>query len=205
MRMALCACVALLSWGLTATSADAFYGYGWPCAPMGYWSYTTQVVTCYKSQWTEVKVPIMIQKVSYKQEVDKIKVQVPVPKFFDQKVSTSFYVPVPKVVEREYTTCVMVPVPVFDPCSCCCYMTYQPTYSTQKVKCVVYDYKLESREDTVKVCKMVLEDRVIDQVRCIPVVTQEPSFVIRYNCTLVPYQTTVCVPVWVPCPLPCCP
>ena len=203
MRMALCACVALLSWGLTGASADAFYGFPWP--PVGYWTYQPQVITCYRTQWTEEKVPIVVQRVSYKQEAYKVKIQVPVPQFYDQKVRTSFYVPVPKVIERDVTTWVMVPVPVFDPCSCCCYFTYRPSFTTTKVKCVVYDQKLESREDVVKVCKMVLEDRLIDQVRMIPVVTPVKSFTVRHNCVVVPYQTTINVPVWVPCcPAPCC-
>ena len=48
---------------------------------------------------------------------------------------------------------------------------------------------------------MLPEERLVDQVRMIPVVTKEQAFTVRRYCVSVPYQTTV----YVPCYMPCCP
>lgn len=199
MRMTFGLALTLLCLGLTGSAADAYCGPPICCPPIGYWACQPQVVTAYRAEWKEEKVPCVVHRVSYRQETDKVKVQVCVPKLFDQTVRTSYYVPIPKVVERDVTTCVMVPVVMYDPCTCCCYVSYRPSLSTTKVKCTVYDHKLESRDDVVKVCKLVTEERVIDQVRFVPVVSEEKSFTTRRYCVMVPYQTTVNVPVWVPC------
>jgi hypothetical protein len=162
-------------------------------------AYETRVVTCYRTEWKEEKIPIVVERVSYKPETIKVKVTEYVPATFDQMVRTSYYVAIPKVIERDVATCVMVPFAAFDPCTCCCYVSYCPQWVTRKVQYSVCDYQLQARDDVVKVCKMVPQERVVDQTRMIPVVTKENTWSVRYTCVAVPYQTTVSVPVVIPC------
>ena len=119
-----------------------------------------------------------------------------VPRESVQNVRTSYYVPVPREVEREVRRCVMVPVMTFDPCTCCMVVSYCPQWVTQRVRCVEYDYRKEERDVPVRVCQWVPENRVVQQVRWIPEVTQEQSWTVRRYCVTVPYQTMVWVPCW---------
>jgi hypothetical protein len=194
MRFAIAVCCAAFFSGLTGGRAQAFY-YA-PCPIPCCLSYELQPVVCYRSEWRAEKVPCVVQRVSYRQEVTPVKTQVWAPQEFEQKVRTSYYVPLPREVERDAWRCVMTPVTMFDPCTCCTYVSYCPQWVVQKVRCVEYDYRKEERDVVVKVCKMVPKDVVVQQVRWIPEVTQEQSWTVRYYCVSVPYQTMVWVPCW---------
>jgi hypothetical protein len=89
---------------------------------------------------------------------------------------------------------VMVPMVTFDPCSCCCVVRWCPQLTTTRVRCLEYDYRQEERVENVRVCRWVQQETVVNQVRCIPVVTQEQAWTVRRYCVAVPYQTYVCVP-----------
>jgi hypothetical protein len=161
-------------------------------------AYEMRPVICYRPEWREEKVPCVVERVNWRSEVTRVNVNVPVLREFDERVRTSYYVPVPREVEREVPRCVMVPVMMFDPCTCCCFVTYHPQWVMERVRCVEYDYRREERDVNVRVCRWVLEPRVVDQVRWIPEVTREQSWTVHRYCVMVPYQTTVCVPVFMP-------
>jgi hypothetical protein len=202
MRYALTIGLAILLWGSVNGPAHAF-----GCVPCFYYfcppvccvTYQYQTTTSYRPEWRAEQVPCVVQKVSYRQETTKVPVTVYVPKMFDEKVKISYYEATPKIVEQPVTTCVMVPAMSFDPCTGCCYATWCPQWVTHTVRCTAYDYKLKTRDDVVKVCRMVPEPHVVDQVRWISEVTQEPSTTVRYSCVMVPCQTTVCVPIYTWC------
>lgn len=196
MKTTVWSCVVFLVWGLSDSQAEAFY---LCCPPPCCIAYEMRAITCYRPEWKEEKVPVTVEKVKYRKEVDKVKVKVYVAKLFDEKVQTSYYVPVPKVVEQDVATCVTVPIILVDPCSGCCYVSCRPQWATQKVKCTVYDYKVEKRDVSVKACKWVPEDRVVEQVRWVPEVTREQVMTVRRYCVPVAYQATICVPVYIPC------
>jgi hypothetical protein len=194
--------VTFLLWATTSSSAYAFGCAPWVyyyCPPTYCVSYQWQPSVSYRPEWKAEQVPCIVQKVSYRQEITKVNVTNYVPQMFDQKVRTSYYVAIPTVVERPVTTCVMVPIMAVDPCSGCCFVSCCPQWVTSIVKCTAYSYQLQSRDDVVKVCKWVPTPAVIDQVRYIPVVTQEPSWTVRYSCVMVPCQTMICVPVYTCC------
>ena len=193
MKFAFAACAAVLLIGPANVSAQGFY-YA-PCPIPCCFTYELQPVTCYRTEWRAEKVPCVVQRVSYRQEVTPVKTQVWVAKEFDQTVRTSYYVPTPREVERDAWRCVMTPVMMFDPCTCCSYVRYCPQWVVQKVRCVEYDYRKEERDVNVKVCKWVPQEVIVQQVRCIPEVTQEQSYTVRYSCVSVPYQTMAWVPV----------
>jgi hypothetical protein len=203
MRNTFSVCVVMLLWGLASSAADASF-----CPPVCYCpcppppccvAYVTRSVTCYRTEWKEEKVPVVIQKVSYTVKTTKVKETVYVAKYFDEQVTTSYFVPVTRIVEYDKQFCVMVPVVVFDPCTCCCYTTCYPQWVSRKVQCPVVDTVQKSRVDVVKVCKYVPEDRIVDRTEYIPVITQEKSFTVRRYCVTIPYETKVYVPVYVPC------
>lgn len=188
---------ALVAAALTQSQAQAFC---FPvCPPPCCLTYTWQPVTSYRPEWREEKVPIVVQRCSYRKEVTPVKVQVWVPRWVDEQVRTSYYVPVPREVVREVPRCVWVAVTTFDPCTCCSYVSYCPQWVTDKVRCVEYDVRREERVDNVKVCRWATQDTVVEQVRWVPELTQENSWTVRRYCVWVPYQTMVCVPVY------CCP
>jgi hypothetical protein len=167
-------------------------------------SYRTETVTCYRTEWREQQVPIQVQRVSCRTEVDKVPITVQVPQYFDQTVKTYYTVRVPRVIVRDVSRCVLVPVTSVDPCTGCCYTTCCPQWITQQVSCTVYDCVQQSRDVVVKACRLVPEQRVIDRVRYVPVTTTETVMTCRRYCVQVPYQVQVCVPVLVPC-CPSCP
>jgi hypothetical protein len=105
-------------------------------------------------------------------------------------------VPTPREVERDAWYCVSVPIVCVDPCTCCPYVTYTSQWVRHRVRCVEYDYQLVNRVDNVRVCRMVPEDRVVEQVRYVPEVSQVQSWTVRYTCVMVPYQSVVWVPCW---------
>jgi len=190
MNSALGLCAALLLTGPTGMTMAT------PCPPPCV-GYEMRTVICYRPEWRDEKVPCLVQKVSYRQEVTPVKTSVWVCKPFEQRVRTACYVPVPKIVEREVWTCVMVPAVYIDPCLGCCSIICQPCWISRRVGCTDYDYRMEEREQSVIVWRWVEQPTVVDQVRWIPVVTQEQSWTLRRYCVMVPYQATVCVP--------CCP
>jgi hypothetical protein len=191
MRFALAACVAFLFAGPTPAFAQWCY-IGPPCCI----AYEMRPVTCYRTEWRAEKVPCVVQKVSYRQEVIPVKTSVWVPQEYEQKSRRSYYVPLPRVVEREVAQWIWVPTVAFDPCTCCCVVSWCPQLTTTRVRCVEYDYRLEERLETVRMCRWVQQETVVNQVRYTPVVTQEPSWTVRQYCVTVPYQVYVCVPSW---------
>ena len=191
MRFVIGICLAMLTWTLAGVRADAFDGCFLPICQ----AFETRVVVCYRPEWRAEKVPCVVQKVSYRAETTNVRVTVMAPKMFEERVRTCYYVPTPKVVERPVATCIPVPMVWTDPCTGCCWVSYCPQWVTTSVKCTVYDYRMQTRDETVRVCRLVPEERIVPQTRWIPQVTQEQSWTVRQYCVMVPYQTTVCVPV----------
>jgi hypothetical protein len=189
-------CAGVCLWTPSISRAQVFD----PCCPIPFVvAYEMRTVTCYRPEWREEKVPCVVQRVSYRRDVVQVPCSTWVPQWSDQQVRTSYYVPVPKVVERAVPRCVMVPVTMCDPCTGCCFVQYCPQWIVQRVQCTEYDYRVAERTDVVKVCKMVEQRTVVEQVCWTPVVTAEQSWTTRCYCVMVPYQSQVCVPVWVPC------
>ena len=188
---------ALLSWGTPGVPVQASQTQSPPSIVPGY---EIRQVVCYRPEWREEKVPCVVHRVDYRKEVTRVKTQVWVPKQFDEKVRIAYYVPVPKEVERDVYTCVMVPMMMVDPCTGCCFVSCYPSWVAQRVRCVEYDYRKEERNENVKVWRCVQQDTVVDQVRWIPVVTEEKSWTVRHYCVMVPHATAYYVPsCYVPC------
>ena len=156
-------------------------------------------VVCYRAEWREEQVPCVVQRVSYRQQVTPVNTQVWVPQAYDAQVRRVSYTPVPRAVDRDVPALTMVPTLVWDPCCCCCVVRWCPVVTTTRVRCVEYDYRAQEWMENVRCWRYVPENRVVNQVSLIPVVTQEQVMTVRRYCVMVPYQTYVCVPCWTGC------
>jgi len=156
-------------------------------------------VICYRPEWREQQVPVMVQCVRYRQEVTPVRVPVLVPQEFDVQVRRVCYTPVPRAVDRDVPALIMVPTIAFDPCTCCCIVRWCPQVTVTRVRCVEYDYRPEERIENVRSCRWVQQEQVVNQVRLVPEVTQHQVMTVRRYCVMVPYQTFVCVPCWTGC------
>lgn len=156
-------------------------------------------VVCYRAEWREEKVQVEVQRVNYRREVTQVRVQCWVPRETEENVRRTYFTPVPRVVERDVPVCTVVPAVSFDPCTGCPYVCYVPHMTVQRVRCVEYDWRRDERDERVRVCRWVQEERMVDQVRCIPEVSQERVWTVQRTCVMVPYETYVCVPTWMPC------
>lgn len=161
--------------------------------------YETRVVTCYKPQWNEEKVEVVVNRLQCKEVVEKTPIKVMVAKWVDgqQTVTRCHYEPVTLV--KEVVSCRYTPVCVIDPCTGCPYTVLAAQPCVEKVACTVYQAKLVQEVVPVKVCQWVPEERVVETRRMEWFSVPEKQIVVRRFCTMVPYQTTVQVPVCVPC------
>jgi hypothetical protein len=169
-------------------------------APAVQVQYVEKTVTCYKPEWKEREVKCTVNRMVTRTEVVPVKCNIMVPVWTDQKQTQVFYKRVPKEVEREVTTCHMVRDCVVDPCTGCTRTVCRPEYSTQKVKCTIWECIPEKRDVTVRVCSWKPEERTVETRRVI--CEWKPETITRKEryCEMVPYQTTVKVPVCVPAP-----
>jgi hypothetical protein len=195
MKKFLLLAASVLLFGASASPVQAFFYCG-PlfCAPCVY--YQTCVVASYRPEWRAEYVPITVPTVSYRPVYSDVKVQVMVPRWYDAKQAVCSYVPVPREVEQLVTTCNWVPASWTDPCTGCSWTYYQPQPVVNKVKCTVWDWQAVWSEVAVKRCQMVPEERTQRVCNWVPEYGQRQSWTVRWNCVMVPCQTTVCVPYY---------
>jgi hypothetical protein len=108
--------------------------------------------------------------------------------------------------ERDITVCCRVPVCCVDPCTGCCYTSWQCVQQTRHVTCCVPVCVPETKDITVQVCTMVAQDRTYTTRCCVPrTVTDTVPVKVAYTvCT--PVQRDVWVARCVPCaPAACAP
>src|SRR5262245_3936855 len=87
---------------LFAASSTAHANWFYPCLPPCCVTYEPCPVVCYRPEWREEQVPCIVDRVTYRREVTPVRVQVMVPRMFDEQVRVSYYLPVPREVIREY-------------------------------------------------------------------------------------------------------
>jgi hypothetical protein len=168
-----------------------------------------KTVTCYKTVWKEKEIQCTANKLVPREIVANRQCEVCTPVWKDVKRTVTICNRVPKEVEREVVVCRKVPVaPCCDDCDdgCgrCrlfqrCRQDYEIVREVKKVKCTVWECVPVQKEITSKVCEWKREMKNI-QTRC-TVWECKPETVtrmVRY-CVRVPYETTIKVPVRVPC------
>jgi hypothetical protein len=157
-----------------------------------------QTYTCFMPEWREERVEVVVQRWQCKEVVDKVKVQIMVPRWEDQKQMQTYYTPVTREVEHDVVRCRWVPMGIVAPGTCWPSVCWQPETYVERVKTHVCEYRPEQRAVTVKACRWVPEDRVVEQRRLEWFSTPERISTVRHHCVLVPYTTQVCVPVLLP-------
>ncbi len=170
-----------------------------PACPQFEIKYVDKVVTCYKPVWKDVEVKVHIPKITCKEVMEKVKVTVCVPRWEDQKITMRYCRPICRETVADVRRCVSEPVAVIHPCTGCPCVTYQLKWITEKVKVCVPDFQWESKEAIIKVCRIDRHDKIVDQKRIIRECSWETKTCMRRVCHQEPYQTTVRVPVCVPC------
>lgn len=159
-------------------------------------SYEIRPILCYRTEWREERVPCVVQRVSYRREVSQVEVQRWVAQPVEQQVRRSYYVPVPREVEREVWRCVAVPIATIDPGTFLPCWTYATQWVRQPVRCIEYDYRREERDEVAQTCRWVQQPTMVEQVRWVPEYSQEQVWTVRRYGVMVPYQATVCIPVY---------
>lgn len=170
------------------------------CAPCVTYqvNYVEKTVTCMKPEWREKDITCTVNRCIPREVVEERKVCVLVPETRQEKRTITVCRQVPREIEVDVTCCQMVPVACTDPCTGCTVTVCKPQYVTKKVKKIVCDLVPEQREIVVNVCNYRQEERTIQCKRI--VFDIQPETVVRKvrECVMVPYTTTVKVPVCVP-------
>jgi hypothetical protein len=142
------------------------------------------------------------------------------------------YTSVPRQVTCNVTCCSLVPVSCVDPCTGCCFTVCRPQFSTVPVTRTVWECVPVQKQVTVPVChyrteyytqavkSVVWQCVPVQKEYWVPVCTYRPvqqtyqsrHLVCEYTtetvwhkewfCVAMPYQTTVKVPVCLPCAAP---
>jgi hypothetical protein len=165
-------------------------------------TWVDQTVTCYRAEWRTREVPYVTYQVFTRVVETPVTYTVPQAQWSDKKVMQTFYTMRPREVVQNVTCFKQVPTTCVDPCTGCCYTTWQCVPVVQQVRSIVYDCIPAQREVTVRVCTYVPVEK--KGVRRDVVCETKPVNGVRLEryCVMVPYQTTVKVPVCVPCPAP---
>ncbi len=158
-------------------------------------TFVDKVVTCYKPVWKEEQVECLVNKVVCKEVVEKVKCMVLVPRWLEEKRVCTFLVSEPVEVVHEVVRCRLVPIKVDDPC---CVTTCKMETYVEKVKCVVPQCKAVQKEVVCKVCRLEAHEQIVDRKRLVMECVPTKVLQVRRYCVMVPYQTTVRVPVCVP-------
>jgi hypothetical protein len=155
------------------------------------------VVSGEHAHWYQQQVPTVVPRITYREDVTKVKTWVNVPTVVDEKQSALAYVPVPRLVEKEVTTCVMLPIFLTDPSgkpvfSC------RPEIKAHKISYTVWDYKLVVKTYPVKVTRMIPQEKIIEYKQTVPVVVYDQQLTTQWRVMQVPYQKVVTVPTYDP-------
>jgi hypothetical protein len=171
-------------------------GCGYSCAVPVY-QYEDRVVTVYRTEVRSEKVPTTITRCVVRYVDEPVKYTVLVPKWETVTRTITYCVAVPRVVERDVTCFRCVPVACVDPCTGCCYTTWQRESYVQRVSYTVYDSEQRSKDVQVQVCKHERQVREGTVRRCVTDHVKEDITVERRYCVSVPTEVTIRVPVCV--------
>ena len=147
--------------------------------------YYEKVVTAYKKVCREEKVPVVVKKAVYKDEMRTIKVICMVPEEYIIKRPKEIMVP----VERTVTRC-RKSVKLVDPETGCVVNSFKNEYYPDKV----IDQEKRTIMVDAKAVRMVPQEKTTNQ--CVKVLTfcDETVYVSKLQCEMVPYQKTVRCP-----------
>src|SRR5689334_2265279 len=139
MKTCLPALLALVGVALGARPADAWWWDG--CAPCP-WMITYQpvVVTRYYPQWQPRRVPCVVPRVTYREQVTPVATVSFRTEWEQQTRKVVYYIPEPRVVERDIVVSEFVPVLAGSPITGCA-INYYPRPKVQRISAVVCDYR----------------------------------------------------------------
>ena len=207
MKNSLLTVFAVVSLGVGLPSANADW-HDWPPSAVirnwpGYSVYPAgtvfrkEIVNGSYPHWYPQQVPSVVPRVTYKDEVIKVRTWVNVPKVFVEKQSALTYVPVQRLVEKDVTTYVTVPMFLTDP-NGTPVLACRAEIKTHKVSYAVQDYTPVMKQYAVNVTKMVPTEKVVEYKQRVPVVVYDQQLTTQWQVVMVPYQKIVTVPTFNP-------
>jgi hypothetical protein len=168
------------------------------CPPPVCVTYVEKEVTCFRPVVREREVPCVVNRPVFHTETVKQTCTILVPEYHNEKRVVTYFRSVPREIECEALRCRAIPVTVCDPCTGCQYTTCRYETYVEKVKRTVLECVPEPREITVRVCSYRPQEMTYDVRRVVCEWKTETVVRKQYYCEMVPYQTTVRVPVCVP-------
>jgi hypothetical protein len=199
--------VGLLSLGCCLASARAFADeFELDPQPAGVCpcgkGYYEKVVTGYRKQCTEERIPVQVKNLHYRTEMrevcEQVKTTVMVNKEFTVQRPKIVHTKVPSERTKQVTNYRYVPVKLVDPHTGCCVIINKKECFNETVTYTVLEDRYETITINVKVCQPVPEERVHTVKRQvpqrIPEWRTETIYQTKVNCVMVPYQQTIKVP-----------
>ncbi len=172
-----------------------------PCAPPVV-TWVEKQVTCYRPEMRQREVPCTFTQMVPRTIVENRPCTVMVPHWVEEVRHCTVMTVVPRPVTREVTCCRMVPTCVTDPCTGCTRTVCRPEMYTKQVTCTVMECVPVQKECRVRVCHPHPEQRTVQVCRVVCEPRQVTVVRRECYCVMVPYQTTVKVPVCTPAPAP---
>jgi hypothetical protein len=162
-------------------------------------TFKKEVVNGTYPHWYLKQVPTVVPRLTYREDVTKVRTWVNVATLVDEMQSVLTYVPVQRLVEKNVTTCVIVPMFLVDPAgnpllSC------RAEVKTHKVAYAVQDYVPVTKQVAVKVTKMLPREKIVEHKQNVPVVVYDQQMTTQWQVMNVPYQKVVVVPIYHPGP-----
>jgi hypothetical protein len=157
-----------------------------------------KTITTQQLEWRDEQVPRQVMKCTV--EMRPIKHVVMVPTIVDTTRCVTDVVVTPREVCRDVKKCRLIPVLMYDNLTGKCFTGMRPEYDVVQVRTIVNDTKVVTRQVPDKVCKMVPQERVLEE----PVLVPRPETVLqtRRVPVFVPVPQTIRVPQCVPSPVP---
>ncbi len=210
MKKAVLAVISVTALVLSATPAPAFWWGGPPEAVVLNWpgynvyppgtTFQKQIVTCYYAHWYQAQVPTVVPRVTYKLETTAVKTYVNVPRVVEEPQTYTTYVPVQRLAQKQVTTCVMLPLFLPDAMGGMV-VSCRPEIRTHTVYFPVQDLQEVTKQEMVKVTKMIPEERITQSQQIVPIVAYDQQMTSEWKVMMVPYQRVITVPVFDPhCP-----
>jgi hypothetical protein len=193
--------LAILAIVLTANRASAGWFIG-DVLPAYQVTYVPQKVTCWRPETFWREVDTVVEEPAYTKVTKRFNVTVLEEDFREEEHVGTFYKFVPRTFEVEVQRCRLVRTKISDPLTGNVFWIGRPEFYTERVPQIVMDRVAEHRAWTVRVPfyrpveKTYEQDFIVCEVQYRTVKVKQPFS------RLVPYESSLLVPVYVPPAVP---
>ena len=197
MRKQVVLTLAVLALTLTASRASAGW-YTGPLIPAYQVTYVPQKATYWVPEVFYRYVEVEVQEPTYTKVTKRTTVTVLEEDFRDEEHVGTFYNIVPRTFEVDVVRCKLVRMKISDPCTGNVFWINRPEPYIERVPQVVMEREKELRKWTVRQSYFKPVERTYDQDFTVCELHPKKVFVKQPFTRLVPFETTLLVPVFVP-------